>query len=338
MANIPRKKPTSYDVAKLAGVHRSAVSRAFSDGGSISAKTKEKVMKAAEVLEYRVNFFARGLQKQNSGLVGIVASRLDTPYRAKQVKLASHELIRNGYTPILLTVDKSDDVSGHMSNLLNYNITGMIVTSDTPPAKIIEECIQYNVPIVLINRDPSITGTDRIQLDIEHAGQMAFDMLRRGGAKKFGVLMPQSQTYTVVGRAEVFAQKCRDAGLPISIIKTSGQSYTAGIESTQIVYENLANIDAIFCTTDLMAFGLLDGLRTRYNIAVPERLEMLGFDDIEQASWAGYNLSTINQDIQESAVAAVSLMMKRLEQPEKPLETISILLKPMHRSTTLINV
>lgn len=333
MADTPRKKPTSYDVAKLAGVHRSAVSRAFSKGGSISPETKEKVMRAAKTLEYRVNFFARGLQNQNSGLVGIVASRLDTPYRAKQVKLASHELIRNGYTPILLTADKTDDVSGHMSNLLNYNITGMIVTSDTPPAKIIEECIQYNVPVILINRDPSITGTDRIQLDIKHAGQMAFDMLHQGGATKFGVLMPQSQTYTVVGRANIFAQKCRDAGFPITIIETEGQSYESGLAATEKVYKNLADIDGIFCTTDLMAFGLLDGLRNQHNIAVPQQLKVLGFDDVEQANWGAYNLSTINQDIQKSAIAAVDLMMKRLEVPEKPLEIINISLKPVQRGT-----
>uniref|UniRef100_A0A2A4Z7C1 LacI family transcriptional regulator n=1 Tax=OCS116 cluster bacterium TaxID=2030921 RepID=A0A2A4Z7C1_9PROT len=334
MADMTRKKPTSYDVAKLAGVHRSAVSRAFSDGGSISAETKEKVMKAAKTLEYRVNFFARGLQKQNSGLVGIVASRLDTPYRAKQVKLASHELIENGYTPILLTVDKSDDVSGRMSSLLNYNISGMIVTSDTPPAKIIEECIQYNIPVVLINRDPSITGTDRIQLNIEDAGQLAFDMLCKAGATKFGVLMPQTQTYTVQGRAKIFAQKCRDAGFPITIIETQGQSYAAGTDATQDVYEKLDDIDGIFCTTDLMAFGLLDGLRNQYNIAVPGQLKILGFDDVDQASWGAYNLSTINQDIQQSAIAAVDLMMKRLETPLKPLETRSILLTPIHRGTT----
>lgn len=335
MSESRKKKPTSYDVAKLAGVHRSAVSRAFSDGASISAETKEKVLKAAKTLEYRVNFFARGLQNQNSGLVGLVASRLDTPYRAKQVKLTSHELIKNGYTPILLTVDKGDDLSGRMSSLLNYNITGMIVTSDTPPAKIIEECIQYAVPVILINRDASISGTDRVQLDIEDAGQMAFDMLRQTNATKFAVLMPKSETYTVVGRANTFAKKCRDADFPVRIIETHGQGYTAGKNAAAEIYENLASIDSVFCTTDLMAFGLLDGLRSEYNVKIPEQLKVLGFDDIEQASWASYNLSTISQDIQQCATLAVELMMKRLKNPDNPLEKIDILLNPVHRGTTI---
>lgn len=146
--------------------------------------------------------------------------------------------------------------------------------------------------------------------------------------------MPQTQTYTVVGRAKVFAQKCRDAGFPISIIKTAGQSYAAGLAATPKVYKKLADIEGIFCTTDLMAFGLLDGLRKQHNIAVPQQLKVLGFDDVEQASWGAYNLSTINQDIQQSAIAAVDLMVKRLKAPEKPLEIRDISLKPVLRGTT----
>ena len=80
-----KKKPTSFDVAKLANVHRSAVSRALSGKGRVSEETRERVMKAAQELGYRVNYLARGLHDQNSGLVGLVASRLDTPYRALQV-------------------------------------------------------------------------------------------------------------------------------------------------------------------------------------------------------------------------------------------------------------
>lgn len=84
-----------------------------------------------------------------------------------------------------------------------------------------------------------------------------------------------------------------------------------------------------------MAFGLLDGLRSEYNVKIPEQLKVLGFDDIEQASWASYNLSTISQDIQQCATLAVELMMKRLKNPDNPLEKIDILLNPVHRGTTI---
>lgn len=334
MADIPNKKPTSYDVAKLAGVHRSAVSRAFSDGKSISDETRRKVVEAAQSIGYRVNYLARGLHAQNSGLVGIVASRLETSHRARQVKLISGELVKSGFTPILLTADGVEDLRGHMSGLLNFNVSGMIITSDTPPPDIIEECSHLSVPVVLINRAPSVAGADRVQLDIKAAGRMAFQMLHEAGATRFGVLEPKAQTYSVVGRAREFAQNCKSEGFDVTIIKTQEQSYKDGLAASDDIQSALDSFDGIFCTTDLMAFGVLDGLRIRHDVSVPEQVRILGFDDADQAEWSGYNLSTISQNIEDSGKVAVELMMKRLADPSRILETRTIALTSVHRGTT----
>lgn len=329
------KKPTSYDVAKLAGVHRSAVSRAFSDGKSISDETRQKVVEAAQALGYRVNYLARGLHSQNSGLVGIVASRLETSHRARQVKLISGELIKAGFTPILLTADGMDDLRGHMSGLLNFSVSGMIITSDTPPPDIIEECSHLSVPVVLINRAPSVAGADRVQLDVKAAGRLAFQMLHEAGATRFGVLEPEAQTYSVVGRAREFALNCRSEGFNVTTIKTREQSYNDGLYASDDIRAALGDLDGVFCTTDLMAFGVLDGLRIRHDVSVPKQLRILGFDDADQAEWSGYDLSTINQNIEDSGKVAVEMMMKRLVDPSRKLETKIIALTPVHRGTTL---
>lgn len=334
MSNPSNKKPTSFDVAKLAGVHRSAVSRAFSEGTSISQETKEKVLSAAKTLGYRVNYLARGLQAQNSGLVGIVASRLDTSYRSLQVKLASHELLQRGFTPILLTADDNVDLNGRMSNLLNYNVSGMIITSDTPSQDIIEECLHLSVPVVLINRAPTVSGPDLVQVDTNQAGKMAFEMLRSAGATRFAVLEPVAQTYTVVGRARAFAKYCHEAGYPIQVIKTDGQFYKDGENAADKIHTQLSELDGIFCTTDLMAFGVLDRLRTKHQARIPSQVKLLGFDDVEQARWSGYNLSTIRQDIEESAQFAIELMVSRLENPDRAPQAKQISLYPVHRETT----
>lgn len=329
-----KKKPTSFDVAKLAGVHRSAVSRAFSDNGSISQETKLKVIKAADQLGYRVNYLARGLQNNDSGLVGIVASRLDTPYRAEQVRIIARELINNGLMPLLITAETQADVKNLMSKMLNYNVAGMIITSDTPPSEIVDECQRLAVPLVLVNRDVKIGEADRVQLDVQAAGQMAFDMLYACGARRFCVLKPADRTYTVAGRARAFVAICEAKGLDVDLRQSQSQNYEAGLLAADRMAQDIEQFDGVFCATDLLALGLLDGLRHRHACSIPDDIQLLGFDDITQSAWLGNRLSTIKQDVERSGVLAVELIVGRLEHPDRPVTTVSVPLEPIYRQTT----
>lgn len=329
-----KKKPTSFDVAKLANVHRSAVSRALSGKGRVSEETRERVMKAAQELGYRVNYLARGLHDQNSGLVGLVASRLDTPYRALQVKIAARELLAQGYCPILIVAEGDMTLPGLIDRLLNYNVAGMIVTSDSPPAEIIDECKRLAVPVVLVNRDAGDAEADRVQLDIAASGQMAFDMLRAAGGSRFAVLEPKERTYTVTGRARAFAECCRAAGLPVSVIAPQRQNYDDGLEAADLYVAQGVEADAVFCATDLLALGFLDGMRVRHGRSIPTEMQILGYDDIEQAGWLGNNLTTIRQDAGAAAVLAVELMQARIEDLGRPFQVATIPISPVWRGTT----
>jgi len=333
MTEKKKKKPTSFDVARLANVHRSAVSRALSGKGRVSEETRERVIKAAQELGYRVNYLARGLHDQNSGLVGIVASRLDTPYRAQQVKIAARELLAKGYCPILIVAEGDATLSGLIDRLLNYNVAGMIVTSDSPPAEIIDECKHLSVPVVLVNRDVNDAEADRVQLDITASGQLAFDMLRAAGGSRFAVLEPQEQTYTVTGRARIFADRCRAASLPVSVISPRRQNYVDGLEAADLFMAQDVQVDAIFCTTDLLALGFLDGMRVKYGRRIPQDLQILGYDDIEQAGWLGNSLTTIRQDAGAAAELAVALMQARIEDPDRPFEIATIPICEIWRDT-----
>lgn len=328
------KKPTSFDVARHAGVHRSVVSRALSGTGRISDETRAKVIAAAKELGYHVNLLARGLQDQRSGLVGLVASRLDTPYRARQVKVAARELLAKGYHPVLIAAEGDDAVGGLIERLLSYSVSGVIVTSDTPPDEIIDECARLEVPVVLVNRDVSASDADRVQLDIEASGQMAFDMLSAPGHRRFGALVPQTRTYSVAGRAQAFCRAARAAGHSVQLFHPEGQDYTHGLRMAEAIAVCACDLDAIFATTDPLAMGLMDGLRHRHGLSVPGDLDIVGFDDIAEAGWISYDLSTVQQDVEGAAIKAVDLILARIETPARPYETHQISISPVHRSTT----
>ncbi len=329
------RKPTSFDVARRAGVSRSAVSRAFTPGAHISKETREKVITAAKELGYRVNSLARGLQQSHSGIVGLVSSRLDTPLRARQVRLLSEALIRAGFRPMLLTAERPDDVEGLIDSLLGYSVAGMIFTSDTPPRALIEDCGRLGLPVVLINRAGVSNWGDRVVADIDQGGQLALEILTRAGAHRLGVLTPRRETYSVTGRTSAFAAEAHARGLPCTVFQAEDQSYAdARTAIASLDRAALDGIDGLFCATDLMALGALDALRLDLGLRVPEDLQVIGFDDIEQAAWGAYQLTTIRQDLEEQTATAMALLLERMSDISLPNRTRNQPLSPVYRRTT----
>lgn len=328
-----RKVVTSYDVARKAGVSRSMVSRAFTDGAKISTESRAKVHAAAKELGYRVNYLARSLQKNHSNLVGLVASALDTPFRSQQVKFTAKEFLRHGYRPILMVAETADEIELFSEELLNYNVAGIVITSAAPPQAIILECQRLSVPMVMINRD-NTKGADIVRVEFSQAGHLARDMLSRRTPKTLAVLQPKEASHSVAGRSNAFADACEVNGTALRKFHSNALSYRDGYEAAGLIGIELDQIDGLFCATDLLALGVMDRLRQDWGAKFPETLEIVGFDDIEQSSWRSYCLSTIRQDPQEQALAAVELMLNKIANNDGTNSEYVQVVTPVHRSTT----
>lgn len=329
-----KKQVNSFDVARLAGVSRSAVSRTFTDGASVSAETREKVIKAARQLGYRVNVLARSLHKQKSDLVGLVAADLDNPFRAEQVDLLSHGLLELGFRPILLRGDPEADVADLIGSLLQYSVAGVIVTSDTPPEEICRECLENGVPLVVVNkRDPG-APVDRVVTDFEAGGRLAFEHLVSRGCRKLAVVTPERSSYSIKGRARAFERAALDEGIPVHYIARGTQSYDGGLEAAAFVGALKDEIDGLFCTADYLGLGVLDGLRYEFGIKVPDDMQVMGYDDIVQASWKSYDLTTILQSRQDLCDITLALLMHRLQNPDLPQQVETCDVSLIQRGTT----
>jgi len=329
------RNPTSFDVAELAGVSRSAVSRAFTEGAAVAPETRNKVLQAAASLGYVVNPLARGLQTGSSNIVGLLASRLDTPIRARQIKLLAAALLQNGFRPMLITAEREADLPGLMRAALSYNVTGMVVTSDTPPQDLVQDCADRSIPLVLVNRDPAGLPADRVQMDPVAGGRMVFDLLRDSGATRLACLSPLGETFSVTGRSDSFRQAAAEAGLPCQMIRVENQSYTASQAAiARIGRGGMTGVDGLFCATDLMALGALDALRIDLGLKVPQDIQVVGFDDIEQAGWGAYRLTTIRQDIAAQCAMVLELLTARIEHPDRPPQLRVQGLEPVLRDTT----
>jgi LacI family transcriptional regulator len=309
------RKVTSFDVARHAGVSRAAVSRAFTPDASVSAETREKVHKAAKELGYRVNYLARSLINQRSDFVGVVAAGLDNPFRNLQIEQLARALLERNFRPVLLPITSGSDPSVVIGQMLHYAVCGVIITSDAPPTSLCEECADYGVPIVLINKGDDIPLVDRVVSDDKTAGQLAADVLVEGGAERPAVMVAREVSYTARRRAQAFLARCRALGAPAETIEIDLNDYTHGYSGAAQLQGTAT--DGLFCVNDYLACGVIDRIARDRALRRAKPIRVIGHDDIPQAGWAAYNLTTILQPCDMQAVQAIDLLMSRMDEPRR---------------------
>ncbi|MGH6762087.1 MAG: LacI family DNA-binding transcriptional regulator [Phyllobacterium sp.] len=286
---------TADDVAKRAGVSRSAVSRTFTPGGSVSKDVRRKVLKAARELGYRVNRLAQGLNSDRSNLIGVVGANLSSPFISKQLDLLSIGLLRRGLQCLLLNAaDARKDIAPLIELLFEFRAQAIVVLSGEPPASIVDECLANGVKLILINQRLDRTDMNMVLSDDSHGADLAGERLLGAQCKKVAVVSSGNQTPAQIRRVSAFTRKMSSAGVEVVAWSDGPTSYESGYQAGCDLLKDKA-IDGVFCVTDLLAVGFLDAARLEMKRRVPEDVSVVGFDDIPQASWKSYELTTVAQ-------------------------------------------
>lgn len=307
---------TAEDVARLAGVSRSAVSRTFTDGASVAPATREKVLTAARELGYRVNHLARSLQKQQSDLVGLVVSDMDHSFRARLVDLLSRGLVARNYRPFMLPAEPGEDPARLIDMMLHYNVAGTIVTSDTPPAVIVQECQSWGVPLVLVNKAQVTPRVANVSLDCERAGTLIADALAEAGCRRVAVAGQSRPSHTIGLRKEAFRRRAAELGLEITGEFTGpAQNYQGGVEAARAFLAGAGQVDGVHCVNDYLALGFMDHLRRVGGVSIPGDLKIASCDDIAEASWLSYDLTTVRQDAGQLATLTLEALAESISHP-----------------------
>lgn len=313
---MPRRRSftSAQQVADRAGVSRSAVSRTFTPGASVSEETRQRVLQAAEALGYHVNHLARGLTRRSSNIVCIVAADLGTPLRSHMVGTLIDRLQHTGRVAMLIntTGQHGRAVDAALRQILNYRADATVVLSGTPPETITQACIAAGQRVVLINRDDRIAGPDNITIDSALPGQIAVNAFRRAGCRRPCIVTSALGTPSLVAREAGFIAAARAAGIEPLVWRGGRTVYEAGRAAAHDLLLRPDRPDAAFCINDLMAFGFLDATRDDLGLRVPDDLCVIGFDNTDQAGWSAYALTTFDQP----AVAICDAVMAILDGPD----------------------
>lgn len=297
---------SAQEVADRAGVSRSAVSRTFTPGASVSPETRARVMEAAEALGYHVNHLARGLMRNESGIICLIASDVATPYRSALLRELTLQLQNAGKVAMLINTDRSDgSVDRALRQAIRYRADASIILSGLPDKSIAQLCLRSGQRLVLINRDDDQPGPLRINLDDHEAAGRIATAFVRAGCRRLAFANSEAGTPSLMAREEGFVAAATALGLVVTVERFGWTGYEAGKVLAQRLLTRRERPDAVFCATDLLACGFMDAARQQFSLTIPDQLCIAGFDDIEQASWSSYNLTTFSQPIREIATRAV---------------------------------
>ncbi len=313
-------KVTSLDVAERAGVSQSAVSRVFTPGASASARTVEKVKKAAEELGYRPNVLARAMVSGKSRIIGLVVAYLENQFYPAALELLSNALQAQDYHILIFTAPNSTDgVDSVVADLMDYQVDGIIAASVSMSSPLAERANAAGIPVVLFNRAQEGDGFSNVASANRLGARQITEFLIAGGHERIAHIAGWQGSSTGRDRRQGFEEALATAGQkPFAIVDGMYKRDVAMECARQLLSGERP--DAIFVGNDHMAFAVLDVMHEEG--VVPGRdISVVGFDDVPQASWASYSLTTYRQPVNRMVEATVDLLLDQIEagrtQPKK---------------------
>lgn len=310
----PGHRVTSYDVARLAGVAQSTVSRCFQDDGGISPATRLRVVEAAAQLGYVRNALARSLITRRSNLIGVVITRYTLRGNPDVIHAIGEALAAAGKQLLLVTVEGDYATLESLRGLLEYPIEALVSCVLIPEADL-GVLLGRRLPIVFYNREPDRLPVDSVSADHFHAAGRIAEALHAAGHRNFLCVGGPAVAPVSRQRIQGFTATLHRLGASVSHVLETDYAYAQARAAFLAHMAGHKRPDAVFCASDQLAFGVMDACRFDLGWKPPRDLSVVGFDDVAEAARPIYELTTMHQDSLTMAREAVRLLLLRLADP-----------------------
>lgn len=332
------KAATSIDVAKLAGVSQSAVSRSYTPGASVAEHTRGKVMDAARKLGYRPNAIARTLITRKSRMIAVVASYLDNQFYPVVIEMLSKRFQVDGYHVLLFIAEARTEADELLLQLMQYHVDGIVLLSATLSSGIAKDCADAGIPVLLFNRIAQAGGTvNSVASDNQAGGRMAAQALLAAGHTRIGYIAGIEDSSTNRDREAGFRAELAAQGQRVFARTVGNYNFDGAQVATRQMFqvsETSQRPSAIFVANDHMAIAVMDTLRGELGLRVPHDVAVIGFDNVPQAAWGGYSLSSIEQDAQAMIEATARIMLEQIQDESLSAEHVNLPVRLIERGST----
>ncbi len=312
---------TIDDVAKLAGVSKATVGRVIGNYGSVSEKTRERVMRAVKELDYVPNSVAQGLRSHSTKTIAVVLGSIKNGYCNELVYAIEKEAMKQGYNVLICnTHENLDKEIQHLQNIRSRQVDGVILTPVYTVGSVIPEKYQHlyespYMPMVFADRNILGIEKDLVQSKNEEASYEATKYLISLGHKNIGVIGTVAYS-TVQDRIKGYRRALQDAGIPVDsslVVDAEYSEKLAGQKLTAKILDEHPEVSALYALNSSLCAGVLLELKKR-NLKVPEDISLLTWDDEELNEL--FDITTMTQYVEEIGRTAVKRLFKRIENPK----------------------
>lgn len=296
------------EVAQLAGVSASTVSRVMNGTANVDPEKKERVLRVIEETGFVPNEVARTLFRKSAKTIGVIVPSIRNPYFTELAAHIDTFSLQCGFRPFLCNTGYDPEKEkAAVQMLVSMHADAIIVASCSEQ---IRETLN-NCPIPVVALDAMLYGAEVeacIFCDYYEGGRMAAEYLLDKGCRNIVCIKGPQNRYSARARYQGYLDVCREHELPERTVACD-YDFNQGIAMTEELLQKYPDVDGIIACNDIVAISTYKVLYKR-NIAVPDRVQLVGFDDISFATLLSPELTTVCQPIREMAEKAVELIAK----------------------------
>ncbi|MEM7722049.1 MAG: LacI family DNA-binding transcriptional regulator [Pseudomonadota bacterium] len=313
---IAPKTATIQDVARTAGVSTATVSRALSNPDLLTDRTREAVFDAVRSTGYRVNQAARNLRMQRAGAVLVLVPNLGKPFYSTILAGLSAGFADSEYAVLISDTEaRPMDDAELAGSFLDGRVDGVVTLDGNMSRAALDRCVDAGVGGKIVFTCEWVEGADFpvVQSDNEAGARLAIRHLHGLGHRKIAhVTGPEGNVLTAARRAGMLEERAH-LGLPArdEWIIRGDFSLQSGHEAAQRILAMADRPTAVFCAADMVAFGLIAGLKEG-GLSVPDDISVVGFDDIDMSEFYVPPLTTIRQDRHRIGLRSAERLLQRL--------------------------
>lgn len=305
---------TLKDVAKLAGVSASTVSRTLSGSSLVDKDTKQRVWKAVKQLGYRPNLLAKGLKEGHTNMIALLIPNIRNPIFPAVTRGVEDKARQRGYTLILGNTDEDPRIErDYIEKLTNHWIDGFILATATTHSTNLEQLNKDHIPIVFMIRSGG-SGADAVVADNFGGAYEATKYLISRGHRRIALVNGRNDVELYRHRMNGYIQALKDHGIDVDeqIIVNDADDEEDGYKAMIALLDKGVTIDAVFATSDPKAIGVMKAIKDR-GLRIPQDISIMGFDDLPIASAVEPALTTVSQPIYDMGAAAADKLIDIIE-------------------------
>ncbi|XCP85472.1 LacI family DNA-binding transcriptional regulator [Roseburia hominis] len=296
------------EVAKLAGVSPSTVSRVMNGTARVDEEKKQRVLAAIDETGFKPNELARALYKKSSKIIGVIVPNIENPFFSELAKAVEEEAYRNGYRILLCNSNNNTEKEMLNIQMLNrMNADGIIIITNSDYTA--QEITRFDLPVVVVDRKLKSSG-EIAYIEANHykGGKLAMEHLLECGCKNIVCMRGPQEYSSGFMRYRGYRDVCAQYDIKEQYIDCI-YDYEAGLEAAKKLVHDYPNVDGILACNDMVAISVYKIL-DKEGYQIPDDVQLIGFDNVRSSWLMTPEITTIRQPITDMGTLATHIIMR----------------------------